>query len=138
MGPHRIRQVARTLGRLVGQMQAVSRQFTRQLNAELDALDSPEFKGAMEDMKALRQEVDDLRRQVRSMPKDLAGDTRSDLRKAVDEGKRAFKPISSSAPRNAPQPEPSPEADGEAETSQPPVPAPDALPTPIDVMDDPE
>ena len=62
MGPQRIRQVARTLGRLIGQMQSVSRQFTRQLNAELDALDSPEFKGAMEDMKALREEVDELHR----------------------------------------------------------------------------
>ena len=135
MGPHRIRQVARTLGRLIGQMQSVSRQFTRQLNAELDALDSPEFKGAMEDMKALREEVDELRRQVRSMPQELAREGRGEVRKAIDEGKRTFKPISSNAPRNASRytPQPETEADG-APASSPQ----ESLPTPIQVPDDPE
>jgi sec-independent protein translocase protein TatB len=137
MGPHRIRQVARTLGRLVAQMQAVSRQFTRQLNAELDALDSPEFKGAMEDMKALRREVDDLRRQVRSMPQELTREGR----KAIEEGERAFKPVSRPAPSEEDQTK---EPNGDARESeegdggQSVVPAVDALPTPIDVPGDPE
>lgn len=137
MGPHRIRHVARTLGRLVAQMQAVSRQFTRQLNAELDALDSPEFKGAMEDMKALRREVDDLRRQVRSMPQELTREGR----KAVEEGERAFKPVSRPAPQDS---QSAKDANGEGTTSDAgernvdAVPTLDSLPTPIEVPDDPE
>jgi len=143
MGPHRIRHVARTLGRLVAQMQVVSRQFTRQLNAELDALDSPEFKGAMEDMKALRREVDDLRRQVRDAPRELAREGRSEVRKAVDEGERAFKPVSRPAPdRKDTATSPDDEVPGTSSdngpSTQPPVPALDSLPRPIDVADDPE
>jgi sec-independent protein translocase protein TatB len=141
MGPHRIRHVARTLGRLVAQMQAVSRQFTRQLNAELDALDSPELKGAMEDMKALRREVDDLRRQVRAMPQELAREGRGEFQKAVDEGKRAFKPVSRQAPASegpADETASGKPPNGEGQRTQPPVPALESLPKPIDVADDPE
>lgn len=162
MGPHRIRHVARTLGRFVAQMQVVSRQFTRQLNAELDALDSPELKGAVEDMKDLRREVEDLRRQMRSMPQELASEGRSTLRQAVNEGQQAleesrqalgerdYKPVS--RPRTEAQTG-SGRADnggagnhdgaghhggaaihGGAANS----PAPVTLPTPIEVADDPE
>lgn len=140
MGPHRIRHVARTLGRLVAQMQAVSRQFTRQLNAELDALDSPEFKGAVEDMKALRREVDDLRRQVRSMPGELAKEGRGEVQKAVAEGERAFKPVSRqpAAPQRNEAAAPGEATGGDQNGQHSPVPALDALPTPIDVADDPE
>lgn len=132
MGPQRIRHVARTLGRLVGQMQAISRQFTRQLNAELDAMDDGEVRGAVEDMKALRREVDELRRQVRSVPQEFL----KEGRQAVREGQRAFKPVS--RPDSAPA-----EAGGEADAVQgekevPPVPVPEDLPNPIEVPDDPE
>lgn len=147
LGPHRMRYVARTLGRFVAQMQAVSRQFTRQLNAELDALDSPELKGAVDDMKALRQEVDDLRRQVRSMPQELTQEGRSELRKAAQEGRqamqegeRAFKPVSR-PPASETKEEAPPTADRDSNGGapvSPPVPAPNSLPTPIDVPDDPE
>lgn len=136
LGPHRIRQVARTLGRLIGQMQSVSRQFTRQLNAELDALDSPEFKGALEDMKDLRREVDDLRRQVRSIPQEFTREGQGEVRKAVEEGKRAFKPVSRDAPAESPSTGNA--RDGNDENSQSPVPTPNSLPSPIDVPDDPE
>lgn len=136
LGPHRIRQVARTLGRLIGQMQSVSRQFTRQLNAELDSMDSPEFRGALEDMKDLRREVDDLRRQVRSIPQEFAREGQGEVRKAIDEGKRAFKPVSRDAPAESPSTGDAP--DGENANSRPPVPTPDSLPSPVDVPDDPE
>jgi Sec-independent protein translocase protein TatA len=50
MGPHRIRRVARTLGYWTAQLQTISRQFARQLNTELDSLDSGEMKGALQDV----------------------------------------------------------------------------------------
>lgn len=137
MGPQRIRQVARTLGRFIGQMQSISRQFTRQLNAELDAMDSPEFKGALQDMKDLRREVDDLRRQVRSIPQEFAREGQGEVRKAIDEGKQAFKPVSRDVPRPATNNAHDGDGNDDAE-SKPPVPTPDSLPTPIDVPDDPE
>lgn len=164
MGPHRIRQVARTLGRLVGQMQTISNQFKRQLNAELDALDSDEVRGAMEDMKQLRREVDDLRQQVRSIPEDVSRQGRQ----AVAEGERAFKPVSrqaatgsalageddgsetvsqrgSETPSQGGTETPSQRdaesgandgAEREAEGAA--VPTPDNLPKPIEVPDDPQ
>jgi Sec-independent protein translocase protein TatA len=125
MGPHHIRQVARTLGRLVAQMQTISREFARQLNAELDALDSEEVRGTMEDMKALRREVDELRRQVRSIPQELGDEGR----RAVDEGKRAFEPVSRDAPS---------EAIDTGADGAPPVVSPDSLPEPLEVGGDPE
>lgn len=67
MGPKRIGEVARWLGRLTAQLQAVSRQFMRQLNAELAAADEGgDLKGAMDDIQALRRQVDDLRRELNS------------------------------------------------------------------------
>jgi sec-independent protein translocase protein TatB len=129
LGPHRIRHVARTLGKFVAQMQAISQEFTRQLNAELDAMDSDEMRGAVDDMKALRREVDDLRRQVKSIPQELA----QEGKKAVEEGERAFKPVS------RPAPEQNNDADSETpDQTLPSGPTPDALPNPIDVPDDPQ
>jgi Sec-independent protein translocase protein TatA len=64
MGPQRVRQVARTLGRLTAELQRTSRQFFRQLNAELDTLDKGELKAARRDLEELRQELRDLRQQV--------------------------------------------------------------------------
>ncbi|MFW5940350.1 MAG: hypothetical protein ACOC8X_09010 [Chloroflexota bacterium] len=132
LGPQRIRQVARTLGRLVGQMQAISNQFKRQLNAELDAIDSEEMRGAVEEMKQLRREVDDLRSQVRSIPEEITREGRQ----AVTEGKEAFKPVS----RSQPEPRPGPSSSGTDNdgAERPAVPTPEDLPTPIEVPDDPQ
>ncbi|HSM57275.1 MAG TPA: twin-arginine translocase TatA/TatE family subunit [Candidatus Sulfomarinibacteraceae bacterium] len=129
LGPKRIREVARTLGRLIGQMQAISNQFKRQLNAELDALDSEEMRGAVQEMKQLRREVDDLRKQVRSIPEEVAREGRQ----AVTEGETAFKPVS----RSEPQPTPSSGTDSDG-AERPAVPTPDDLPKPIEVPDDPQ
>lgn len=131
LGPQRIRQVARVLGGLVGQMQSISRQFTRQLNAELDAITDEEMRGAVEDMKSLRREVDALRRQVQSVPQEFL----KEGRRAADEGRRAFKPVSRPEPPAAPAGEA--EVD-ESESELPAVPVPEDLPNPIRVADDPE
>lgn len=74
MGPERIRDVARYLGRLTAQLQAISREFARQLNSELDSVEGGAVRGSMEDMQELRREVQALRRELTAMPKTLARD----------------------------------------------------------------
>jgi Sec-independent protein translocase protein TatA len=69
MGPHRIRDIARMLGRITAQLQRISREFTRQLNAELDAVDSGEIKGALRDVRSLQDEVEALRRELAQVPR---------------------------------------------------------------------
>lgn len=71
LGPQRIRQVARTLGRLTAQSQRIIRESRRQLNAELDALDKGELRGAIQDMRELQRQVAGLRREVAAIPKEL-------------------------------------------------------------------
>lgn len=88
MGPQRIRQVARTLGRVTAQLQAVSRQFARQLNAELDSLDDESIRGAMQDMRDLQKEVESLRQELNQVPKSL----RSEGKSVVREAEEAFQP----------------------------------------------
>jgi Sec-independent protein translocase protein TatA len=80
MGPHHIRRVARTLGRVTAQLQNISREFTRQLNAELDSLDTGEMKGAVQDVKELQRQVQELRRELAAMPRTLASESREALR----------------------------------------------------------
>lgn len=114
MGPQRIRVVARWLGNFVGQMQRLSRDFSRQLNEELDALDQQEVREALEEMRTLRKQVQDLRKEVFSLPKE-----------AVNEGQRALDEVKR------------PLANGS--TNQPSsTQSPPSLPKAIRVPDDPE
>ncbi|HSH03949.1 MAG TPA: hypothetical protein VLL52_15645 [Anaerolineae bacterium] len=70
LGPQRIRDVARYLGRFTAAMQTVSREFVRQLNAELDGSEGGgDIKDVMAEMKALREEVVALRQQNMSVPR---------------------------------------------------------------------
>ncbi len=87
MGPHRIRQVAHTLGRTVAQLQSVSRQFARQLNAELDALDDDTVRNSISDMRELQREVQELRRELSNVPKSLRGQTQE----LLDETNKSLK-----------------------------------------------
>lgn len=67
MGPQRIRQAARWLGRMTAKLQAISRTFTRQLNAELDSMDGGEdLRGAMQDVQELRRQVYELQQELRA------------------------------------------------------------------------
>jgi Tat protein translocase TatB subunit len=86
MGPQRIRIVARWLGTFVAQMQRLSRDFSRQLNEELDALDQQEVREALEEVKTLRKQVRDLRKEVLSLPKETAGEAQ----RALDEAKQPW------------------------------------------------
>lgn len=88
MGPQRIRQVARWLGKTTAQLQAISRGFARQLSAELDAVDSGgDIKGAMEDVQELRRQVAELRREVAS----TATGTVQEGKQAVEESRKILK-----------------------------------------------
>lgn len=150
MGPQRIRHVARTLGSLVGQMQLISRQFTRQLNAELDALDSDEIRGTVNDVKELQQEMAKLRRQFSSLPSELMDEGKRAAREAeetlkpaaatdeqlLQEVRDARKAAEERLRIAASEREEAPSETAGAES--PPVPTPHALPTPLDVPDDPE
>lgn len=68
MGPKRIRQVAFWLGKVTAQLQAISRGFTRQLNAELSAIDGEgDMKDAWGEVQDLRQQLADLKREITSV-----------------------------------------------------------------------
>lgn len=105
MGPARIRQVARMLGRLTAQLQGISREFARQLNAELDSLDEGgEMKTTMQEVREMRRELQNLRQELNQVPKTFVQDTKDvvqDTKDAVEEGralvdgqKPAYKPVS--------------------------------------------
>lgn len=150
MGPQRIRKVAYTLGRVTAQLQAVSRQFARQLNAELDSLDDESIRGAVQDMRDLQKEVESLRKELNQVPKSLRGEGE----KVVKEAEDAFQPASadngkeieadsarsrsarpeSSQPHSATPDQPSPDsAQTKPENTEKPP-----LPRAIDVPGDPE
>ncbi len=129
MGPQQIRRVARTLGRFVGQVQDITAQFKEQLNRELDELDSEEMKGAIQDMRQLRQEMNELKQEIRSIPEQYLREGRA----AIAEGQHAFKPVSRTTPRRQ-----TGLANNNRDRLPTPLPAPENLPSPIEVPDDPE
>lgn len=119
MEPRQIRGVARFLGKVLGETQSIMRDFRSQLNAELDSIDDTEVKAAIEDLRKLQRQVDDLRRQVNHLPQELINESR----RAAAEAERGFKPRSQVPPDAA---------------ATPPVEAPSPLPSPVEVADDPE
>jgi sec-independent protein translocase protein TatB len=125
MGPQRIRQVALTLGRITGQLQKVSREFTRQLNAELDALDDGSLRNTMDDVRQLQKEVDELRRELARAPKSLQ-DAGQKLTKEAESALREAPPTAGSADRSTP------------ETPAETIPEKPPLPQAVDVPGDPE
>lgn len=123
MGPERMGRVARWLGRVTAQLQAISRGFVRQLTAELEAVDdSGEMKNAVQDIKELQRQIAELRGEI-------SGQTRG----AVQDGRTAFKDIERSITPPQKQAVDKP-ANGAATGSQPSS----QLPNVIDVPDDPE
>lgn len=88
LGPQRIRQVAFTFGRVTAQLQRVSRQFMRQLNAELDSLEDGSVRDTMNDVRELQKEVEALRRELSQVPKSIRNEG-TDL---VKETRETIKP----------------------------------------------
>jgi Sec-independent protein translocase protein TatA len=134
MGPERIGQVARWLGKTTAQLQAISRQFMRQLNAELTAADQgEELKGAMDDIKALQRQVMQLREELKGTVRKPFEDGRTAVNESrqmiSDTAKMLQTPVAPADKQNVP-------IEGNKIA---PLPDPDRpLPNLIDVPDDPE
>ncbi len=80
MGPQRIAVAARWLGKTTSQLQAISRSFIRQLNAELSAVDSDgQLTDTYNELQVLRQQINELRQEVTTV-----------TRSTFDEGKQAI------------------------------------------------
>lgn len=131
MGPHRIRQVAKWLGRVTVQLQTISRGFARQLNAELDAIDEGgELKGAMQDIQDLRQQIKDLRKEIIT----TTAVPREETERIVRETQEALHSIK--PPHIGTQKQPN--GRKEESTTELTPPNPVQLPNVIDIPDDPE
>lgn len=135
MGPERIGRVARWLGKTTAQLQSISRQFVRQLNAELTAADQGEdLKGAMDDIRALQRQVTELRDELKATARKPVEDGRAAIRESRqmigDTAKMLQKPVAITDEREGP---------AEENKIVPPMPDPNQpLPNLIDVPDDPE
>ncbi len=134
MGPHRIRQVALWLGRTTAQLQAISRGFARQLNAELDAVDQGgDVRSAMNEVQELRRQIKDLRREITGAAisplqesKEMLRESREILHNSIAPPKTTQNTqdmTSSADPANADK--------ADEATTQ-------TLPRPLDIPDDPE
>jgi sec-independent protein translocase protein TatB len=126
LGPQRIRQVAHTLGRITAQLQRVSREFTRQLNAELDSLEDGSIRNTMDDVRQLQKEVEELRRELARAPRSI-----QDVGQTLSQ--EAEKTLRETSEPGGKDPEPS-APDVPAESS---APSPQ-LPKAVDVPGDPE
>ncbi len=86
MGPERIGQTARWLGRTTAQLQKISRGFVRQLNQELDnSGDGKALRETMQELQQLRRELTDLR-----------GEVTQTTRGATQVARQAFKDVENS------------------------------------------
>jgi len=86
MGPERIVRYARMLGAMTARLQSVSRAFLRQLNAELDSVDSSgELRETLDELQLLRRQVAELRAEVLT----IAGGTAAEGKQVMRELKQA-------------------------------------------------
>ena len=122
MGPQSIRKVARKLGRITAQLQKISREFARQLNAEIDSLDGNEVRDSLSEFRQLQDEVQALRRELSQAPRSAV----DEARKAVADAQQAL------STDNEKQAESSEESDAPAADKK------SALPNLLDVPDDPD
>jgi len=89
MGPKRIQMVARWLGRMTAQLQAISRGFARQLNAELAAVDEGgELKGSFNEIQELRRQLNELKKEITS----VAMAPMNEMRSTMDEARQIMSP----------------------------------------------
>ena len=91
MGPERIGVAARWLGKTSAQLQAISRSFVNQLNAELDGIqDADEIRGALRDMQDLREQVEQLKQELISVSSTPVRETKKTLQKTQEEVERTI------------------------------------------------
>ncbi|MBK8433017.1 MAG: twin-arginine translocase TatA/TatE family subunit [Chloroflexi bacterium] len=120
MGPERIAQAAKWLGKTTAYFQSVSRGFALQLRNELDTIDEKgDLREALKEMQNMQKEVQSLRREVRGMGKELQG-VGSEAEAAVQNSIAPPRPL-------VEEPTPPPHTNGNG------LPR---LPQPLDVEDD--
>ena len=131
MGPERIGRAARWLGKTTAQLQAISRGFMRQLNAELDGIDEAgDLRGAMNEVDELRRQIAELRDELISTAETPIRDTRKILDDTKREVDQTIAPPSLIGGANGGNPEP--------KITEDPSPTPQPLPKRVEVSDDPE
>jgi sec-independent protein translocase protein TatB len=141
MGPERIGQAARWLGKVTAQLQRISRGFALQLRNELDTIDQGgELKTAMQDVHDLRQQVDELRRELKSAATNTVDEGRQVVQESVDAVKESKQIIEGSIRPSLPDNTIAPPAlNGGSEDEETPadedIPE---LPNILEVPDDPE
>lgn len=136
MGPKRIQTVAHWLGRMTAQLQAISRGFARQLNAELAAVDEGgELKGSFDEIQELRRQLNDLKKEITS----VAVSPVNEIKSTMDETLQITNSIMPPHMGNKEEQEQK-GGDDEKETAvSPPSPSPPiTLPSLVDIPDDPE
>ena len=132
LGPKRIRNVAFWLGKVTTKLQAVSRGFTRQLNAELSSIDDGgEMKDAWGEVQDLRRQLTDLRNEITS----VATQPMIEGQKAIQEAREA----ADNALKSSRTGEGASAEKKETEQKEPPQNGTSTgLPNLVDVSDDPE
>ena len=91
MGPERIGVAARWLGKTSAQLQAISRSFVNQLNAELDGIqDADEIRGALRDMQDLRDQVEQLKKELISVSNAPIRESKKTLQDTKEEIERTI------------------------------------------------
>jgi sec-independent protein translocase protein TatB len=152
MGPERIARAARTLGAMTARLQAVSRSFFRQLNAELDSVDQDrQLRSTVEELNSLRREVRNLRNEVLTLATGPATEGKQALQQLKLEAENTIlppdlKPRSAQTPIRTIKPErhgevyrsPPLAAEEPSPTGSPAAARPVKLPKRVDVIEDPD
>ncbi len=137
MGPERIGKVARWLGKVTAQLQAISRGFVRQLTVELESIDDGgQMKQTVKEIQDLQKQLAELRGEIRGHAKGFVTESKS----AVNEIEHSIKPPTLG--KLIPE-EKVPEANDPAESNNGSSTDKDQSKTPqlpklVDVADDPE
>jgi len=130
LGPHRIRDIARWLGKTTAQLQAISRGFTAQLTKELDAIDeSGELKETLQEVKDLRRQVTELRHEITRGVAEPVNEARALLKEGKESLNQTILPPALQAAQDE---KVASAANGEGQRSIL------KLPKPVKVADDPE
>ena len=89
MGPERIGRVARWLGKVTAQLQAISRGFVRQLTVELESIDDGgQMKETVKEIQDLQKQLAELRGEIRGQAKGFIAESKS----VVNEVEHSIKP----------------------------------------------
>lgn len=136
MGPKRIQVVAHWLGRMTAQLQVISRGFARQLNAELTAVDEGgELKGSFDEIKELRRQLNDLRKEITSGAISPVNEMKSTINETREMVNRSIMPpnLGTNSKKDDKAKDKKIADDGE-----PDIIIPSPLPSIVDIADDPD